>query len=71
MGQSPYVDCIGRTLKIGVRVGVAFSYSRASVGYIRIGKIESLEPFHMRWDADDKVSPKMVFDEKRMVILHP
>lgn len=64
-----YVDCIGRPLKVGDHVGVAFSYSRASVGYIRLGRIESLEPFHMRWEESDKVSPQMVFNKDRMVLL--
>lgn len=64
-----FIDCDGKRLYPGQRVGVAFSYSRASVGYIRIGKIESLEPFHMRWELDDKVSPVMVFNSKRMVVL--
>ena len=64
-----FTDCIGRPLKVNDYVGVAFSYSRASVGYIRIGFIESLEPFHMRWEKDDKVSPEMVFNPSRMVKL--
>jgi hypothetical protein len=64
-----YEDCVGRPLQVGDLVGVAFSYSRASVGYIRIGTIESLEPFKMRWQADDKVSPEMVFSQDRMVKL--
>lgn len=63
-------DCIGRDIHVGDRVGIAFSYSGASVGYIRIGHIESLEPkFHMRWEGTDKVSPPMVYDEKRVVLL--
>ncbi|AVD99321.1 hypothetical protein SEA_BILLNYE_146 [Streptomyces phage BillNye] len=65
-----FVDCIGRPVAVGDRVGVAFSYSRASVGYIRIGRVKTLEPeFRMRWEADDKVSPPMVYDARRMVIL--
>lgn len=64
-----YVDCDGNPLHVGQRVGVAFSYSQASVGHIRIGRIESLDPFHMRWEVDDKVSPKMVFSRRRMVAL--
>jgi hypothetical protein len=70
-GIDMFVDCIGRSLKLGDRVGVAFSYSRASVGYIRIGTIEVLsnEEFKMRWEQDDKVSPPMAFNEKRMVLL--
>lgn len=68
--MSEFKDCIGRPVNVGDSVGVAFSYSRASVGYIRIGTVESLEPeFHMRWDADDKVSPPMVYNDKRMVRL--
>jgi len=64
-----FVDCDGSALQPGDRVGVAFSYSRASVGYIRIGKIKSLEPFHMVWEIDGKTSPEMVFNAKRMVLL--
>lgn len=62
-------DCIGRPLAIGDRVGVAFSYSRASVGWIKVGIIHQLEPdLRMEWE-DGKVSPPMVFNEKRMVKL--
>jgi hypothetical protein len=65
-----FKDCIDRPVSVGDRVGVAFSYSRASVGYIRIGTVETLEPnFLMRWEADGKVSPPMVYNSKRMVIL--
>jgi hypothetical protein len=64
-----FEDVTGRPLQIGDRVGVAFSYSRASVGYIRIGWVESLDPFKMRWEADNKVSPEMVFSQNRMVLL--
>jgi hypothetical protein len=67
---SEFKDCIDRPVVVGDRVGVAFSYSRASVGYIRIGKVESLEPkFLMKWEADGKISPPMVYDSRRMVIL--
>lgn len=63
-------DCIGREVCVGDRVGIAFSYSRASVGYIKIGRVESLEPeFRMRWEASDKVSPPMVYNPVRVVIL--
>lgn len=61
-------DCVGRPLAIGDRVGVAFSYSRASVGYIKVGKIFEASPLRMEWE-DGKVSPPMVFNEKRMVKL--
>lgn len=70
-----FVDCLGRTLKVGDRVGVAFSYSQASVGYIRIGTIVNLAgdrrrpELYMQWEGSDKFSPKMVFNEKRMVLL--
>ncbi len=68
--MAEFLDCIDRPVKVGDRVGVAFSYSRASVGYIRIGTVESLETkFQMRWEADGKVSPPMVYDSRRMVIL--
>jgi len=66
-------DCIGRDVKVGDRVGIAFSYSRASVGYIRIGTIESLEPeFRMRWEDNQNVkpvSPPMVYNPVRVVLL--
>lgn len=65
-----FKDCIDRPVAVGDRVGVAFSFSRASVGYIRIGTVVSLEPqFKMCWEADNKVSPAMVYDSRRMVIL--
>lgn len=65
-----FTDCIDRPVEVSARVGVAFSYSRASVGYIRIGTVVSLEPqFKMCWEADSKVSPAMVYDSRRMVIL--
>jgi hypothetical protein len=65
-----FEDCVGREVQVGHKVGVAFSYSRASVGYIRIGVVESLEPeFRMKWDLDGKVSPPMVYNPDRMVIL--
>jgi hypothetical protein len=64
-----FKDCVGNQILVGDTVGVAFSYSRASVGYIRIGVVEQLEPeFRMRW-ADDKVSPPMVYNPVRMVLL--
>jgi hypothetical protein len=64
-----FVDCIGREVHPGARVGVAFSYSRASVGYIRVGIVHSLEPeFHMQWE-DGKISPKMAYNKDRMVVL--
>lgn len=68
-------DCIDRDVNVGDRVGVAFSYSRASVGYIRIGTVESLEPeFRMRWENNRNVkpvSPPMVYDSHRIVLLTP
>lgn len=67
--MNDFVDCIGRPLKVGDAVGVAFSYSRASVGYIRLGTINSLEPFRMQWQKNGKISPDMVFDKDRMVLL--
>lgn len=64
-----YVDCVGRPLQVGDHVGVAFAYT-ASTGKIRIGRIESLEPFRVRWEADDnKISPNLWFDSKRVVLL--
>ncbi|QIN94118.1 hypothetical protein PP459_gp115 [Streptomyces phage Wakanda] len=68
--MAEYKDCIGRDIAVGDRVGVAFSYSRASVGYIRVGKVVSFEPkFLVRWEADHQVSRPMEFSSKRMVLL--
>lgn len=67
-----FKDCIGRTICVGDLVGVAFSYSRASVGYIKVGHVVQLSPeFRMQWLNSDKQSPVMVYDEKRMVLLTP
>ena len=64
-----FKDCIGRPLVVGDRVGVAFSYSRASVGWIKVGVIHQLEPqLRMEWEGG-KISPPMVFNEGRMVKL--
>jgi len=65
-----FVDCVGKALMQGDRVGVAFSYSRASVGWIKVGTIEELTPerFLMRWENGD-VSRPMKFDSNRMVLL--
>lgn len=66
-----FADCIDRPLAVGDRVGVAFSYSRASVGYIKIGKVEILDAseFRVTWEKGGKTSPPMVFDSKRLVKL--
>ena len=67
-----FKDCIGREVHVGDRVGVAFSYSRASVGYIRVGTVETLEPFHMRWEDNrnvKRVPPEMVYNPDRLVLL--
>lgn len=66
---SPFVDVVGKPVVVGSRVAVAFSYSRASVGHLRLGKVESLEPFTVKWDGSDKVSPPMVYAESRVVVL--
>jgi hypothetical protein len=64
-----FEDVIGQQVNVGDICGVAFSWSHASVGYIRIGTVESLEPdFKMRWQ-DGKVSPKMVYNSVRMILL--
>lgn len=63
------LDVQGNKVRPGDRVGVAFSYSRASVGYIKIGTVVSVEPeFKVRWD-NDKVSPPMAYNPKRLVLL--
>lgn len=68
--MTEFVDCINRPLYVGQRVGVAFSYSHASVGHIKIGTIESLSPFFkVKWEEDGKVSPTMRFNSNRMVVL--
>jgi hypothetical protein len=64
-----FEDCNKQKVEVGDWVGIAFSYSRASVGYIRVGTVESLEPeFKMRW-ANDKVSPPMVYNPVRVIRL--
>jgi hypothetical protein len=59
------IDVLGRPLVVGARVAVAFSYSRASVGHLRIGTIESMDDEHsivMSWeDNNGKLSPKMKY----------
>jgi len=65
-------DVTGQPIAVGDRVGVAFSYSRASVGYIRVGKVISLDPFRMRWEDNKNVnpeSPPLAYSETRVVRL--
>ena len=64
-----FEDVRGMPVRVGDKVGVAFSFSQASVGYIRLGEIVSLEPFHVRWVDEDKVSPKMKYQAYRVVRL--
>lgn len=54
-------DVLGQELRLGDRVACAFSYSQASVGYMRLGRIEEMEDDHVRirWEESLKLSPKM------------
>ena len=65
------IDVIGNELNAGDRVGIAFSYSRSSVGYIRVGTIVSLEPeFRVHWEDNkniNPVSPPLTITETRIV----
>lgn len=57
-------DVLGNTLAVGDRVGVAFSYSQASVGHIRLGIIEELNDeydIRVRWAQDGALSPKIKY----------
>lgn len=81
------LDCRDRPFKIGDLVGCAFSYSRASVGHIRIGTLVEIgvdETYYyteivvkIKWSDDDKkspgkVSPVMKYgDKSRWVLLTP
>lgn len=67
--MNEFEDCTGREVSVGDEVGVAFSYSRASVGWIKVGHVKSLEPrFHVEW-GDGKISPPMKYDSNRIVRL--
>lgn len=63
-----FKDVLGQEVNVGDICGVAFSYRQASVGYIRLGRVYSLEPFKMQWEGG-KVSPEMVYNPVRMVLL--
>lgn len=67
--QGHVIDVTGKEVSVGDHVGIAFSFSQASVGYIKLGVIETLNPLTVKWDVTGKVSPKMVYNEKRIVIL--
>lgn len=66
-------DLMSNEFDVGDRVVVAFSYSRASVGYMRIGVVEEIDDrdaryegdikMRVRWDEDDKLSPRMKYGE--------
>jgi hypothetical protein len=67
------IDVLGQQLFVGARVACAFSYSHASVGYLRIGIIKSMDDessIVVNWEYTDTVSPKMKYgNEFRWVIL--
>lgn len=60
-------DVLGNTFTLGDRVAVAFSYSQASVGYMRLGTVEFIDTANkrseydiklkVRWEKDNKLSP--------------
>lgn len=70
-------DVRGTEFSTGAHVGVAFSYSRASVGYLRLGVVQEIGydtydgvVVKVLWDADGKVSPWIKYgDKKRWVLL--
>ena len=65
-------DIFGTNLEVGQRIGCAFSYSQASVGYIRLGEIAEMgeDYIKVRWEADNRVSPKMVYGKpNRWIVL--
>lgn len=59
-------DVLDQSFTVGDRVAVAFSYSRASVGYMRLGTVEIVDTnakteydvkLRVRWEKDNKLSP--------------
>lgn len=75
-------DILGKDLEVGQRVGVAFSYSQASVGHIRLGTIEEIDMGHIvyygspevilrvRWENGNKLSPKIKYgNSNRWIVL--
>ncbi len=75
---SPLIDVLGRPVRVGSRVAIAFSYSRPSVGHLRIGKVETIEPeFTVRWEKEflpsggrgKELSPPMVYSKTRVIVI--
>lgn len=65
-------DVLGKDLAVGQRVGCAFSYSQASVGYIRLGILEEMQQDYIkvRWENENRLSPKMKYGSNtRWIIL--
>jgi hypothetical protein len=74
-------DVLGRDLAIGQRVGVAFSYSQASVGHIRLGEIREMFEYtapygrpetvlRIWWEHENVLSPKIKYGAaSRWIIL--
>lgn len=65
-------DVLGTPLAVGQKVGVAFSYSQASVGHIRLGVIQEMYEdkkqysptegevvFRIMWGPDDRTPNKL------------
>lgn len=67
-------DVTGQNFTVGDRVVCAFSFSRASVGYLRLGTVEIVDPdngqLQVRWEKDNKLSPPMRYgDSSRWLLL--
>lgn len=63
-------DVLNNNFTVGDRVAVAFSYSRASVGYMRLGTVEWIDTvahreedikLRVRWEKDNKLSPDIKY----------
>lgn len=67
------IDVLGQQLFVGAKVACAFSYNHASVGYLRIGIIKSMDDENsivVNWEYTDKLSPKMKYGSaSRWIIL--
>lgn len=68
-GDVAMKDVLNNDFTVGDRVAVAFSYSRASVGYMRLGTVEIIDTtatfesnieMKVRWD-DGRLSPAMKY----------
>lgn len=63
-------DVLDQDFTLGDRVAVAFSYSRASVGYMRLGTVEMIDTvahreedikLKVRWEKDNRLSPPIKY----------